>query len=112
MINFGEKYLVTTLDWFYAPDGQVYKAVFGTAKKILSSESALGVKTNAKSTNWYAQIGNMLIAGCQIHYVVKTDNVNLSPNTSAELDHQGQRILTQNHISRIYNADEDYKGDK
>lgn len=34
------------------------------------------METNARSTNWYATIGDMLVAGCQIHYVVKTEHCN------------------------------------
>ena len=39
--------------------------------------SALGIKTNRNSTNWYAIVGtennHVIIAGCQIHYAVKCD---------------------------------------
>ena len=30
MINIGDKVLVTTDGWFFAPDGETYRAVFGT----------------------------------------------------------------------------------
>ena len=72
-IKIGDKALITADGWFYAPDGRSYRAVFGTIKGILTSEDTLGIKTNAKSTNWYVEIGNMLVAGCQIHYAIKTD---------------------------------------
>lgn len=69
------KYLITTDEWFIAPDGQQYKAVWGEVK-ILGDE-ALGVKTNRNSTNWYARVGNdndhIIIAGCQIHYAFKSE---------------------------------------
>ena len=75
-IKIGDKALITTEGWFFAPDGVSYRAVFGTVKGISTSEDTLGVKTNAKSTNWYVEIGNMLVAGCQIHYAIKTDKCN------------------------------------
>ena len=72
-ITIGDKALITTEGWFFAPDGKSYRAVFGTVKGVSTSQDTLGVKTNAKSTNWYVEIGNMLVAGCQIHYAIKTD---------------------------------------
>src|SRR3546814_15952739 len=72
LVSVGDQALITTDNWFYAPDGKSYRAAFGTVKAIRSSEIALGVKTNSKSTNWYVEVGNMLIAGCQIHYAVRT----------------------------------------
>ena len=104
MINIGDKVLVTTDNWFFAPDGECYRAVFGTVKAILKDEDTLGVKTNAKSTNWYASIGNMLIAGCQIHYVIKTDSVSFKPPTR-EMEHEGKLKTEPQPYSRIYNAD-------
>ena len=43
------------------------------------------IKTNVKSTNWYVLIGNMIIAGCQIHYAIQTDAVSFEPALS-EID--------------------------
>ena len=74
------KYLITTDQWFYAPDGLKYRSVWGDVKIIQDSE--LGIQTNRNSTNWYAFVGNeekgMVVAGCQIHYAVKCEN---KPNT-------------------------------
>lgn len=72
MINIGDTVLATLDNYFFAPDGKQYRAVFGKVKAISGDQETLGIKTNARSTNWYATIGNMTIAGCQIHYVVKT----------------------------------------
>jgi hypothetical protein len=66
-------YLITTNDWFTAPDGKDYKAAWGEVKIL--SDGILGVKTNSRSANWFAQIGNennhIIIAGCQIFYAIK-----------------------------------------
>ena len=73
-------YLITTDGWFVAPDGKQYKAAWG--KVEILEDNALGVKTNKNSSNWYAKVGSqdkhVFIAGCQIHYAVKSDEV---PNT-------------------------------
>jgi hypothetical protein len=70
-------YLITTNDWFYAPDGRKYKAAWGNTE-ILTDE-VLGVKTNRNSTNWYAKVGSddkhIIIAGCQINYAVRREEM-------------------------------------
>lgn len=75
-IEIGSMVLITTDGWFFAPDGNSYRAVYGEIKGVFKAEETLGVRPNAKSTNWYVEIGNMTIAGCQIHYVVKTNSCN------------------------------------
>jgi len=68
-------YLITTDEWFIAPDGKDYKAVWGNVEIL--PDTMLGIKTNKGSANWYAKIGNennhAIIAGCQIQYAVKCD---------------------------------------
>lgn len=79
------KYLITTDNWFYAPDGLKYRAVWGEVKIL--NDDVLKIKTNARSTNWYAFIGSeekgMVVAGCQVHYAVKS---NKKPNTERVKD--------------------------
>jgi hypothetical protein len=74
------KYLINTDDWFVAPDGNGYKAAWGDVTII--EDTALGLKTNRNSTNWYAKVGSndnhVIIAGCQIHYAVRCED---KPNT-------------------------------
>lgn len=104
MLKIGDKALITTDNWFYAPDGNQYKSVFGTIKGIYNSEETLGIKTNARSTNWYVTIGDMTIAGCQIHYLVKTDSVSEDAPTS-EIEYEGKIAVGEYAISRIYLSD-------
>jgi len=79
------KYLITTDNWFYAPNGLKYRSVWGDVKIV--EDSLLGIKTNRNSSNWYAYVGNeekgMIVAGCQIHYAVKCDK---APNTDIVKD--------------------------
>jgi len=103
-VKIGQKALVTTSEWFYAPDGAQYRAVFGTIKGIFEDDATLGIKTNSKSTNWYLEIGNMIVAGCQIHYAVMTDEVSFEPHMR-EIEHEGKLITSTEIRSRIYNAD-------
>lgn len=65
----GKRVLITTSEWFYAPDGQSYRAIWGSAE-VQKSEDLLGVKPH-NYANWFAVVnGTFLIAGCQIHYVM------------------------------------------
>ena len=100
----GKKYLITTDDWFFAPNGEQYTAVWGTVNAVLSAEETLGIQTNSKSTNWYVSIGNMIIAGCQIHYAVKCDEVCFDP-IPREMEYAGRVMVDNSRITRIYNAD-------
>jgi hypothetical protein len=65
-------YLVTCDNWFYAPDGKLYRSVWGHVEVI--QDSFLGVKTNSHSSNWFLKVGtnqnHVIIAGCQVHYAV------------------------------------------
>lgn len=102
-LEVGKKVLVTCDNWFYAPDGQNYRALFGTVKGVFTAEETLGVRPNGKSTNWYAEVGNMLIAGCQIHYVARIDTCELGAvNAWTEVDGTVKEFTRPSHI---YNAD-------
>jgi hypothetical protein len=103
----GDKILITTNEWFTAPDGSTYKSAWGTVAAIETAEETLGVRTNARSTNWYLRLGSMLIAGCQIHYAISTDKVNLGPAKNWST-FEGKLIQNESP-SMIYNADEEYK---
>jgi len=69
------KYLITTEGWFTAPDGKLYKAIWGDVEII--DDTLLGVKTNRNSTNWYAKVSgeknHMIVAGCQIFFAIQCD---------------------------------------
>lgn len=69
------KYLITTDDWFTAPDGKQYQAVWGNCEPV--TDAIMGIKTNARSTNWFIMVKGekekVLIAGCKIHYAVECE---------------------------------------
>lgn len=96
------KYLITTHNWFTAPDGKQYSAVFGDVEIV--PDTFLGIKTNRQSANWYAKVGtddkHVIIAGCQIMYAVKTDKVNVDEADNWDL-HEGKAIISK-VPSRIY----------
>jgi hypothetical protein len=69
MLEVGRKVIITTDNWFYGPDGKQYRSIYGTVRGVFNDEQTLGIRTNNRSSNWYARIGGMVVAGCQIHYV-------------------------------------------
>lgn len=86
------KYLISSDNWFYAPDGKQYKAAWGNVEIV--EDFYLGLKTNRNSTNWYAKVGSelnhVLIAGCQIHYAVKCEErPNVEPVGDWQADDKG-----------------------
>jgi len=86
------KYLITTDAWFYAPDGKQYKSVWGEVKIV--DDRIIGVKTNSRSTNWYARVGteenHLVIAGCQIHYACRCENEPNIDYTDDYILHEGE----------------------
>ena len=100
----GKKYLITTNGWFYGPDGNDYRAVFGTVSGIKNDSETLGIKTDRGSANWFVVIGNMIVAGCQVQYCIQTDTYNKEP-PMREINHNGVACASRSSLTRIYNAD-------
>lgn len=103
MIKLGDKVLVSTDSWFFAPDGRQYRAVYGRVTQVSDSKVTLGIQTNSRSTNWYIMVGNILIAGCQVHYVIKTDDCNTSDFRNFEVKDGEVKHFWQ--PTSIYSAD-------
>jgi len=71
----GKKVLVTTSGWFYGKDGKSYRAAHGTLKGVHESNKTLGFIPNRAHTNWFIEIGEMIIMGCQVMYLIQCDSV-------------------------------------
>ncbi|RIV19736.1 hypothetical protein DYU11_22670 [Fibrisoma montanum] len=87
MIQNGKNYLLTLDNWFVAPDGKEYMAVWGKCTVRQCSE-ALGFNPT-RSSNWIVEVddGKMIVAGCQLHFAVQTDEppkIQLGTYTSDE----------------------------
>lgn len=76
MVENGKRYLVTTDNWFQAPDGENYRAAWGVCQ-LERMEDVFGFTPSRPSTNWYLRVGGgdkyVIIAGCQIHYAVRSE---------------------------------------
>ena len=102
-LEIGQTALLTLDHWFYAPDGRQYRAVFGRVNAVRSAEETLGIKTNAKSTNWYVEIGCMTVAGCQIHYAVRCEFCELGP-VHEPISEEGSKSPDGHRKSHIFHA--------
>lgn len=84
MSNITGKHLITTDAYFYAPDGKQYRAAYGEVK-VMATKEVLGFDPNRNSANWFVRVGDdkdyVLLAGCQIHYAVRTDILPASGTT-------------------------------
>lgn len=98
------KYLITTDQWFFAPDGLQYRCVWGDVEII--TDSFLGITTNRNSTNWFAKVGtplnHVIVAGCQIHYAVSCEE---KPNDGGVLDFDLTNCKSYTRPTQIYIAD-------
>lgn len=99
------KYLITTDSYFLAPDGQSYRAVWGELEIL--NDDFLGIKTNRNSSNWYAKVGNeknhVIVAGCQIHYAVCSEEEPSKSFHLSEAIHEG-RLNVVEEMTKIYIA--------
>jgi len=77
--HLNRKVLITCSGWFYAPDGKQYKAVHGTLKAIHEAGKTLGFIPNRAHANWFVEVGDMIIMGCQVMYIVQSETVNEGP---------------------------------
>lgn len=90
-----KKVLVTTSNWFYGADGKTYRAIHGILKNVQEVSKLLGFTPNRSHANWYLEIGEMVIMGCQVMYLIQCDNVEQNSVISDWKD-------TENGIS-VYN---------
>lgn len=104
-IEIGKTFLITVDNWFYGPDGKQYRGVFGTVKGVRTAEETLGIRPNGRSTNWYIEIGNIVVAGCQIHYVLRTDTCSFEPVKDWTTDGGTYKEFERPCV--IYNGDTD-----
>lgn len=103
-IEVGENYLITCDNWFYNPVGEQCRAVWGEVKAILNDSEALGIKTNRGSTNWFVQIGDTIVAGCQIHFAVKCEREPPLTVKHSEYDKDSSKVISYSLPSSVHIA--------
>lgn len=76
MVKDGQKYLITSDNWFTGPDGQRYRAAWGTCH-VKNIGDVFGFTPSRPSTNWYLEVGvdgkEIILAGCQIHFAIRCE---------------------------------------
>lgn len=98
----GKKVLVTCSDWFYGEDGRQYKAIHGTLKGVHEAKEKLGFIPNRAHANWFYEIGNMVVMGCQVMYIQQVDEVNLKH--VEEYLAEGGQYLSSKRPTNIYST--------
>lgn len=101
----GKKVLVTTQHWFTGKDGLEYKAAYGELKAIHTSQETLGFTPSRQNTNWFIEIGSIVIAGCQVLYLIDCPDPNLCPVKAWTFSGE-HGFKEYNRPSMIYNADD------
>jgi hypothetical protein len=74
----GKNVLCTTQSWFVAPDGKQYRAIWGKLKAIHEAGKTLGFIPNRAHANWFYEIGETIIMGCEVLFVILSEE---KPNT-------------------------------
>ncbi len=80
--------IVTADDWFYGPDGNTYKAVYGQVY-VIETNKLIGFKPEGGSgvANYVFAVGKpgkqIILAGCRVHYVTMCPS---RPNSTSILD--------------------------
>jgi|GEM_PF-3133273 len=100
-----QKVLITCNGWFYAPDGLQYKVVFGTLKGVHEASKTLGFIPNRSHANWFIEIGNMTIMGCQVMYIIQTNNPKLGEVMDWKQEEGKCTTVEYKRPTAIYNAD-------
>jgi len=86
----GEKYLITTNNYFYGPDGEQYRAVYGVVQ-IKEAKDVFGFTPNVRHTNWITEVGTeekkVVVTGCEVLYALKLDTPpTIKPGTWVDKD--------------------------
>lgn len=101
--HIGKNCLITTQNWFLAPDGREYRGVFGNLKAVHEAGKTLGFIPNRSHANWFIEVGNMIIMGCQVMYFVQTDTCNF--DKAEHWNATDDKGITETLApSKIYNA--------
>lgn len=96
MQNFkNKKVLITTSGWFYGADGKSYRAVHGTLKGIHESGKTLGFIPNRSHANWFIEIGELVIMGCQVMYILECETVSTEPVVDYTTEGQGENGIKE-----------------
>ena len=96
MQNFiNKKVLVTTQGWFYGKDGRSYRGVHGTLKAVHEAGKTLGFIPNRSHANWFIEIGEMIIMGCQVMHIVECETINTGSVTDWTTEGQGEKGIKE-----------------
>jgi hypothetical protein len=97
-----KKVLITTSNWFTAPDGKQYKSVWGTLNGVHEASKQFGFIPNRAHANWFIEVGDMTIMGCQVMYITKTEEPNLGEVEEWFKDEKSGLVTISKRPTMIY----------
>lgn len=98
----GKKCLVTTTNWFFAPDGNQYRAIWGTLNEIHEAGKSLGFIPNRSHANWFIEIGKVVVMGCQVMYIIQCDEKPVTDKEKAYCYSENKGLDIYERPSSIY----------
>lgn len=99
----GKKVLVTCSQWFLAPDGNEYRAAFGTLTCIIN-DNEMNIRMARTHANFYLKVGGFMIAGCEAKFVIQSDIEPPKGMVKGWTTHEG-KFVEYERPSLIYFAD-------
>lgn len=97
----GKKVLITTQNYFIGKDGKQYRSVHGTLNAIHEAGKTLGFIPNRAHANWFIEVGDMVIMGCQVMYLEQVECVNTASTKDWKDDEKGG-IIEYSRPTLIY----------
>lgn len=100
----GQNILITCDQFFLAEDGYSYRGIWGTLKAIRKVDELIGFAPNRPNVNWVYEVGNMIINGCQVKWIILCPNKpfterSFSWTSSAEYGLREYETKTQIYIA-------------
>lgn len=97
----GKKVLITCTNWFVAPNEIEYKAIWGTLHDICEAKEVFGFSPGRTHANWFIRIGDAIITGCQVNYLVECPDKPQGKNVERREVHEG-KLYPSSMPSYIY----------
>lgn len=106
MLLTGKKYLLTTDEWFVAPDGLKYNSIYGRVE-IKRFDDLFGF-TPRGHANWLVSLegGRINIAGCRVNYAMQLEEPPINTLTNSVLFWNGKETIPF-WYNNIYIANEE-----
>jgi hypothetical protein len=98
----GKNVLITCQSWFIAPDGKQYRSAWGKLNAVKEAKEHVGFTPNRTHANWFIELGNMTIMGCQVLYYIECPEKPSDVVIEHAFDSDKKQIYNYRKPSEIY----------